>query len=66
MDIVFLLIPLTLLLGVLALVGFIWAARSGQFEDVETPAVRVLFDDVAPRKVRGSAEPHLEDTDSDL
>jgi cbb3-type cytochrome oxidase maturation protein len=29
------------------LAGFIWAARSGQFEDTETPSLRPLLDDEA-------------------
>ena len=30
---------------------FIWAARTGQFDDLETPPVRMLFDDEEPRVV---------------
>lgn len=45
MDIVFILLPLTLLLALLGLCGFFWAVKRGQFDDVETPAVRILFED---------------------
>ncbi len=45
MDILYLLIPLSLILvGVIA-VAFLWAVRSGQFEDMEGPAHRILMDD---------------------
>ena len=37
------------LLGI-ALALFVWAARSGQFDDLETPAMRALHDDVGERK----------------
>jgi len=33
------------------LFAFIWAVRRGQYDDLETPSVRILFDDAqAPRK----------------
>ena len=31
------------------LVGFIWAVRSGQYDDTESPAMRILFDDTKPK-----------------
>ncbi len=43
------LMPLALLIAAIAVGFFIWAARSGQFDDLETPAVRILFDDDEPR-----------------
>ena len=45
MNVVFILLPLTLLLAIVGIFAFIWAVRRGQFDDVETPAVRMLFDD---------------------
>lgn len=39
------LIPVALALGLLGLAGFLWALRSGQFEDLDGAANRVLFDD---------------------
>ena len=42
---IFVLLPLALLFAAAALGVFIWAALSGQYDDVHTPAVRILFDD---------------------
>ena len=39
------LIPVALLLGLVGLVGFFWSLRSGQFEDLEGAANRILIDD---------------------
>ena len=39
------LIPIALFLGVLGLGAFLWALRSGQFDDPEGAANRILFDD---------------------
>ncbi|MCB1994105.1 MAG: cbb3-type cytochrome oxidase assembly protein CcoS [Geminicoccaceae bacterium] len=39
------LIPIALLLGFLGLLGFLWALRSGQFDDLDGAAERILFDD---------------------
>ena len=51
METIFVLLPLALLIAAIALAFFIWAARSGQFDDLETPAVRILFDDEEPRRI---------------
>lgn len=45
MNILLLLIPVALLLGLAGLAAFIWALRSGQFEDLDGAAVRILIDD---------------------
>lgn len=39
------LIPLALFLGLVGLAAFLWAVRSGQFEDLDGAAERILFDD---------------------
>jgi cbb3-type cytochrome oxidase maturation protein len=50
MSVIYLLIGVSLLIAGGFLAAFIWAARTGQYEDTETPAMRVLFDDeVKPR-----------------
>ncbi|UCE89635.1 MAG: cbb3-type cytochrome oxidase assembly protein CcoS [Pseudomonadota bacterium] len=49
MEILYMLIPLAVLVMAIALVGLVWAIRSGQFEDLEGPAHRILMDDDDPR-----------------
>lgn len=39
------LIPAAVFLGLLGLAAFLWALRSGQFEDLDGAAHRILFDD---------------------
>lgn len=39
------LIPIALLLGLAGLGAFFWAARSGQFEDLDGAALRILIED---------------------
>jgi cbb3-type cytochrome oxidase maturation protein len=48
MEMVFVLLPLALLVAGGMLIVFIWAVRSGQFDDLETPAKRMLHDDDEP------------------
>lgn len=48
LDILVILIPVAILLGGLGLAAFIWALRSGQYDDLEGEAERVLFDDETP------------------
>jgi cbb3-type cytochrome oxidase maturation protein len=58
------LIPAALALGLLGLVAFLWTLRSGQYEDLEGSAQRILFDDdeaeqsaSAPMQQPDQAEP---------
>ena len=45
MNIFYLLIGVSLLAALIFLGAFIWAVRTGQFDDNETPSMRILFDD---------------------
>lgn len=48
MAVIYVLLPLALLIAGAAVAAFILAARRGEFDDLETPALRVLFDDDQP------------------
>jgi cbb3-type cytochrome oxidase maturation protein len=48
MSIIFLLIPLSVVIATGFLFAFIWAVRSGQYEDTKTPSMRLLFQDLPP------------------
>jgi cbb3-type cytochrome oxidase maturation protein len=45
MIVILVLIPLSILIAAGFLAGFIWAVRSGQYEDTCTPSMRLLMDD---------------------
>ncbi|MBZ9567329.1 cbb3-type cytochrome oxidase assembly protein CcoS [Modicisalibacter tunisiensis] len=71
MSILYLLIPLSLLLLGLAVWAFFWAVRSGQFDDLEGPAHRILFDDdegdlpgTRQRRRDGTSDPATEDDEA--
>jgi cbb3-type cytochrome oxidase maturation protein len=49
MRILYLLIPMALGVIGVALWAFLWAVRTGQFDDLEGPAHRILMDDDDPR-----------------
>lgn len=49
MAILYFLIPLTLIIIAIAAWAFIWAVKTGQFDDLEGPAYRILMDDDDPR-----------------
>lgn len=65
MDILFLLIPLSLVVIVIAAGGFLWAVKSGQFDDMEGPAHRILMDEDDPRIPRKPSIPLKEYEQSD-
>jgi len=45
MEVIFLLILISLAVAAGFLLAYLWAMRSGQYDDDYTPAVRILFDD---------------------
>ncbi len=45
MSVLIYLIPIALFLGLIGLVAFIWTLKSGQYEDMDGAAHRVLLDD---------------------
>ncbi|MBC7537471.1 MAG: cbb3-type cytochrome oxidase assembly protein CcoS [Bacteriovorax sp.] len=52
MEVITILIPLAILLALSFIVGFIWMTMKGQYDDMETPALRMLIEDekISPRK----------------
>lgn len=60
MSILYLLIPLSLILLGLAVWAFFWAVKHDQFEDLEGPAYRILFDEDEndrPREPEAPSDP---------
>lgn len=51
MEILYLLIPVSLLFVVVIAAAFFWSVRSGQYDDLEGPAHRILMDDDDTRRV---------------
>ena len=48
MTILLMLIPISLVLLGFAIWAFVWAVRSGQFDDLDTPSLDILGDDERP------------------
>ena len=46
MNVLIFLIPIALLLGIGFTLFFIWAVKDGQYDDLDTPATRILFEDI--------------------
>ena len=55
MSILYLIIPLSVLLLAVIIWVFLWAVRSGQFDDMEGPAHRILMDD-EPTQIKRKKE----------
>lgn len=55
MNALLLLIPIALGLGILGLLAFLWSIKSGQFDDLEGAAERILYDDDLPLPIENSA-----------
>lgn len=63
MTILYMLIPIGLVLLGIAIWAFMWAVRSGQFDDLEGPAHRILMDDDDPRIPGNQAKQDKEKSD---
>lgn len=56
MEIIFLLVVFSAIIAIGFLIAFIYSVKSGQFDDVETPAMRILFDDSPPSEKKTKIE----------
>lgn len=56
MNILILVIPMSLILGAGFVFAFLWATSKGQFDDLETPARRMLSDDFLISKNKSTQE----------
>jgi cbb3-type cytochrome oxidase maturation protein len=45
-TVLFVVLPIAVLVSSLSVLAFVWAARGGQLDDLETPPLRVLCDDL--------------------
>ncbi|MGH6760293.1 MAG: cbb3-type cytochrome oxidase assembly protein CcoS [Phyllobacterium sp.] len=53
MTVLLTLIPIALFLGTIGLVAFLWSLKSGQYDDLDGAANRILIDDDAPDRSSG-------------
>ncbi|WP_417548910.1 cbb3-type cytochrome oxidase assembly protein CcoS [Methylophaga sp.] len=57
MEVIYGLLPGMLLLGLVGVVVFFWAVRSGQYDDMEGAANRVLMDDdINPEEIEAKSD----------
>lgn len=63
MNMIFVSIPIGIVLLALGIWAFFWAVRSGQYDDLESPAYAILDDDKA-RSARATAEQRKKPTDN--
>lgn len=45
MSVIYVVLPVAIVLAAAAVGAFIWAARRGQFDDLDSPRLRILGDD---------------------
>jgi len=55
-EILYFLIPMSVVLVFAIAVGFWWSVRHGQFDDLEGPGFRILMDDDRPQKIKTDSE----------
>lgn len=57
MTILLVLVPISLILLCLAIWGFVWAVRAGQYDDLDTPAIDILRSDPGEIALPPALEP---------
>ena len=58
MSVIYIVVPLALLVVGAAVSAFVWAANRGQFDDLDTPPVRMLHDDEERKASTATPTPH--------
>ncbi|PCJ21337.1 MAG: cbb3-type cytochrome oxidase assembly protein CcoS [Candidatus Cloacimonadota bacterium] len=56
MNIIILLLVASLSVAIIFLIAFIWAVKDEQYNDCQTPAIRMLFDDEKIKNVKNNIE----------
>ena len=64
MSVLYVALPIALFLAVIAVIAFVMQVRSGQFDDLETPPRRMLFDDVDAHAAEAKKEKPEEESKS--
>lgn len=49
MSVLYIVLPLALVIAAVAVWAFVWSVKGGQFDDLDTPAIRMLNDDAEQR-----------------
>ncbi len=62
MNILLLLAPFSVILGLLAVAAFVWTLRAGQYDDIKGSAERILIEDEAPWQEPRPSKSSLDDT----
>ncbi len=55
MSVLYVLVPVALALAACAVFAYTWSSRSGQFDDLTTPALRAILDEAPNRGAAGGA-----------
>jgi len=66
MEILYMLIPMAVVIMIIAVAAFTWTVKSGQYDDLEGPAHRILMDDddpLIPRSARPTEDQNLKEKD---
>lgn len=56
MNVLFFVIPIALALGLFFVISFILAIKNGQYEDLDSPSIRMLTDDPTIKRENDHAE----------
>ena len=56
MSVLYVAVPVALIVALVAVIAFVVQVRTGQYDDLETPAHRMLYDDIDAKVNRGNSD----------
>lgn len=63
MSVIYVVLPVALFVIAIAVAAYVWAAKRGQFDDMTTPAIRMLNDDAPAGPAAPGASPTPDERD---
>lgn len=63
MEVLYLLLPIAVLAAVVIAIFFIWSVKSGQYDDLDGSAHRILMDDDGPNQPNNAARKEKQEND---
>lgn len=63
MSILYLLLPIAIIFLIIAIIFFFWAIKNNQYDDLQSPALKVIIDDYQQKKVKTADESQQPDAE---
>lgn len=56
MEVIYILLSISIIIAIVFLISFIWSVKAGQYEDIVSPSIRILYEDEEIKKENTSSQ----------